>query len=281
MGFFEDGLYPQMLTKEYIRAAVADCDDVTVEYADDKEIQVWDDQDCKIIRFRFLEGMGPEDLAGMISISKDIPQEYQVNNRVLAEYLWEACDRNAFVTLEELVVIWSEPDDPESFEPADFEDSEARRLCDELGDEYALEIGQGLLGQLWFERNIAVVNLGEVVRAAEQVAKENEDCWDPWFSLENQIEMGFLTTVLHELRHLQMDTNIILPEEEYPVELAAEENVEEYCREAFESAGIPKNLFLNLYIKRLEETLKDAASKADDAKAVQRQNKTVEKEIDL
>lgn len=249
-----------VMTKEAIRAAVAGCENVSVEYTDEKEIQVWDDQDAKVIRFRFLEEMGRSDLAELISISADIPERYQVNKGVLAEYLWEACDRNAFITLEELVVIWSEPDDEESFEPTDFEDSELARLCEEYGDEYALEIGQGLLGQLWFERNIAVVNMGEIVRAAEEVARENEDLWDPWFSFEKQVEMGFCTTVLHELRHLQMDTNILLPEEDYPVGLASEENVEAWCREAFEGSVVPVGLFTGLYEKQgLDEQIEDAS----------------------
>ena len=107
-----------VMTKEDIQAAVADCEDITVEHADDKGIEDWDDLDAKVIRFRFLEEFCIEDLAELISISKDIPEKYQVDKNVLAGYLWEACVRNAFITLEELVVIWSEPGDPETFEPA-------------------------------------------------------------------------------------------------------------------------------------------------------------------
>lgn len=33
-----------VMTKENIRAAVVDCEDVTVEHADDKGIEVWDDR---------------------------------------------------------------------------------------------------------------------------------------------------------------------------------------------------------------------------------------------
>ena len=39
---------------------------------------------------------------------------------------------------------------------------------------------------------------------------ENLDLADPWFSAENQYRTGVLQTAIHELRHLQMDTNPFL-----------------------------------------------------------------------
>lgn len=144
---------------------------------------------------------------------------------------------NAFITLEEVVVVWSQPDDAGTYMSSDFEDEQRKRLREEYSDEYAYEIGDGVLGQLWFERNTAVINMGEIVRIADEIATENADVVDidPFFSFENQVQTGFLTTVFHELRHLQMDTNIFLPEDTYPLEFASENAVEEYCREAFEA----------------------------------------------
>lgn len=240
---------PQPLAKEYLLSQVSEIQELSIESSDDKGLVVWDDEDAKLLPVHFQETMTLEDLTQRIHISSDIPERYQADRQALAEYLWNACDHNAFITLEEVVVVWSEPDNVETLEPSDFEDEQRKRLYDEYTDEYALEIGEGVLGQLWFERNTVMINMGEIVRAADEVATENADVVDidPFFSFENQVQTGFLTTVLHELRHLQMDTNIFLPEDMYPLELASEESVEEYCREAFEAHVINDGILPSLY----------------------------------
>ena len=57
----------------------------------------------------------------------------------------------------------------------------------------------------------------------------------------------FLTTILHELRHLQLDTNILLSEDDYPLSLGSEEAVEAYCRAAFESSDVCPEVFPFLF----------------------------------
>ena len=240
---------PQLLTKEYLLSQVSEIPELSTEASDDKGLVVWDDEAAKLLPVHFLETMTVDDLVQRIHISSDIPEWYQADKKALAEYLWNACDHNAFITLEEVVVVWSELDIDETLEPSDFEDEQRKRLYEEYSDEYANEIGEGVLGQLWFERNTAVINMGEVVRAADEVAAQNTDLVDidPFFSFENHVQTGFLTTVLHELRHLQMDTNIFLPEDMYPLELASEESVEEYCREAFETHVINDGILPSLF----------------------------------
>lgn len=239
---------PQPLAKEYLLSQVSEIQELSIESSDDKGLVVWDDEDAKLLPVHFLEVMTVDDMVHRIHISSDIPERYHADRKALAEYLWNACDHNAFITLEEVVVVWSEPDNAETFEPSDFEDEQRKRLYEEYSDECAIEIGAGVLGQLWFERNTAVINMGEIVRAADEVAAQNADLVDidPFFSFENQVQTGFLTTVLHELRHLQMDTNIFLPEDIYPPELASESAVEEYCREAFEAHPINDGILPNI-----------------------------------
>lgn len=239
---------PLPLTKEYLLSQVAEIQELSIESSDDKGLVVWDDEDAKLLPVHFPEAMTVDDLVQRIHISSDIPEWYRADKKALAEYLWNACDHNAFITLEEVVVVWSEPDNAETLEPYDFEDEQRKRLHEEYSDEYANEIGEGVLGQLWFERNTAVINMGEIVRTADEIATENADVVDidPFFSFENQVQTGFLTTVLHELRHLQMDTNIFLPEDTYPLEFASENAVEEYCREAFEAHPINDGILLNI-----------------------------------
>lgn len=255
-------LSPNILTKEQLLAEIADIDSLCIEESDDHGVLLWDDEDAKYIPVRFLENFSPEALAGLIHISSDIPSAYQVDKSALAQYLWSTCDKNAFITLEELVVIWSEPDNPETFEPSGFVDEQSARLYKKYCDEYAYEIGSDVLGQLWFERNTVLVNMGEIIRTAKEIANENKAIPDPYFSFENQVDVGFLTTVLHELRHLQMDTNIFLPEDDYPLCLNSEEAVEEYCREAFESSGPIQDIFPALF-EGVQETLSNPLLKRE------------------
>lgn len=84
---------------------------------------------------------------------------------------------------------------------------------------------------------------------ADELAKYLWRVCDPWFSVENQYHIGVLQTAIHELRHLQMDTNPFLPEDTYPVEESSEEAVEAYCRDVFEDNLILENIFPNLFEK--------------------------------
>jgi len=262
-------IHPPQLTKDYLYNAVKGMDELTIEQESVRGLVVWDDQDAKLLPVNFLEHMTPSDLADMIHVSKDIPLKYRPDEKALAQYLWSVCDKNAFITLNQICILWAEPEDPETFDPSDFIDSESQRLREEFGDDYALEIGAGVLGQLWFERNIAVINMGQIVQAAGEVAQENSDLPDPFFSLENQVLTGLLMTAVHELRHLQMDTNIFLSEDVYPLALSAEEAVESYCRERFESARADDKIIPALYGKGsgklpLDHRIAIAESKAGD-----------------
>ena len=261
----QKGPQSYLLSKESILASISEIDSLSIEESDSNGILVWDDEDAKTIPFHFLEKMSPQSLSDRIYISPDIPAKYQINQALLADYLWNTCDRNAFITLDEVVVIWSEPNDPESFEPSDFTDAGSKHLYEKFGDEYAYEISLDFLGQLWFERNVVVINMGEIVRTAESIERHNSDICDPYFSLENQVLVGFLTTAIHELRHLQMDTNILLPEDEYPLSLCAEAAVEDYCREAFEKNRVSVDIFPKLYLcgkSSLSDQIDSAASRA-------------------
>lgn len=55
-----------------------------------------------------------------------------------------------------------------------------------------------------------------------------------FFTYDREKEIGFLTTLLHEVRHLGLDCNVFLPEDEYPIRLQSEEAIEDWAREMFE-----------------------------------------------
>lgn len=88
-----------------------------------------------------------------------------------------------------------------------------------------------------------------ITKIQERDAKDDVAVTKPWFSVENQYHIGVLQTAIHELRHLQMDTNPFLPEDTYPIEESSEDAVEAYCRDVFEGNLILENIFPNLFEK--------------------------------
>lgn len=240
-----------LLTEKDIRKVIEEEADLTIYEETEDGLFLIDDEDCKQFQVHFLEHMNAQRLAELIHISSAIPVEYRPDKQILADYLWNTCDKNAFVTLNELVIFWD--DDGWSTDP------ERERLYNEHSDEFALELAAGYLGQLWFDCNIVAVNMRVIVDTSSEIAKENEDLYSPYFEFEHLVTEGLLTTALHELRHLQMDTNIFLPEDVYPLSLNAEKAVEEYGREVYEINPVPFDI-ISFQKEPLSEQIQAAAS---------------------
>ena len=83
------------------------------------------------------------------------------------------------------------------------------------------------IGQLWNHANCAIVYLDNVKKVAAETVHENLGAW-------KSFHMCTWETIFHELRHLMMDCNPFLPEQDYPVHLASEEAVEAFCEEEYE-----------------------------------------------
>ena len=58
---------------------------------------------------------------------------------------------------------------------------------------------------------------------ATEAVHESLSAWESF-------HMCIWETIFHELRHLMLDCNPLLPEDDYPVHLAAEEAVEAFAR---------------------------------------------------
>lgn len=97
----------QSLTKEFLLSQISEISELSIESSDEKGLIVWDDEDAKLLPVHFLEAMTVDDLVQRIHISSDIPEWCRADRKALAEYLWKTCDHNAFITLEEVVVVWS------------------------------------------------------------------------------------------------------------------------------------------------------------------------------
>lgn len=136
---------------------------------------------------------------------------YNIDFESVVKFVFDHADKELFTTLDAIFFVYDEGGLDELYEYT--------------GDEYALECIDldECIGLLWYEKNIVIVNIGLIIRASEEI----EDCVIP---AAEHIEEGIITTIVHELRHLMVDTNYLLTEEECPSSECQEDAVEEYSR---------------------------------------------------
>lgn len=87
-----------------------------------------------------------------------------------------------------------------------------------------------ILGRLWYYENSVVIDVSAIRAIAKQLVAQDLGV----FVLSEEMERGFLVTLLHEIRHLGLDCNIFLPEDEYPLPLQSNEAIEEWARDTYE-----------------------------------------------
>ena len=98
---------------------------------------------------------------------------------------------------------------------------------DEYGDEYALFVAEdSLLGQLWVDRQIPVINVSAIMDSCMEI---HDPVLDGPFGIF--FTEALLQTIYHELRHLFYECNELIEtgSREYPADGSMEENVEEYA----------------------------------------------------
>lgn len=84
-----------------------------------------------------------------------------------------------------------------------------------------------ILGCKWHAQNSIILNAAAIVKAAHQLV-----AIDPsFFQLKDEIATGFWMTLFHEIRHLGLECNPFLPEDEYPTALQSEAEVEQWATE--------------------------------------------------
>ena len=98
----------------------------------------------------------------------------------------------------------------------------------ELMEEFEYEDMDNCVGKLWYRKQIIFVN----EKLIRKLAKENKD--DYLYDFVEEYSRGILMTIIHEMRHC-MFTNCFLPEDSYPEYLESEEEVENFCINAYES----------------------------------------------
>lgn len=153
-------------------------------------------------------------------------------SRWLARYLLQS-DPVMLMCLNRILITTNEEEDIEAV--CDLLDKETANESD--GDSVCIfpEM-DGFIGMFWVYKSSVIINLTALRDCAKELAEENEDIG---WNYGSELQCGFLMTLLHELRHLGLDSNIFLPESLYPLELSVEDAVEEWCRNEYERLPIP------------------------------------------
>ena len=133
-----------------------------------------------------------EDRIRNITVADDEAGEY-INLDKMASFIFNCIDVNALACVEHIAFLC----DTVSAENADV--SKGRNVLYKItGDEYAFEVGAGLLGICWVERSAVIINLGEIMETARTLTGKyggNEDQNSECF------RKGVLQTIFHEFRH--------------------------------------------------------------------------------
>ena len=132
---------------------------------------------------------------------------YSLNYEKLCKFAFAHLDKELLTTLSAVFFLEDETD--------------LQDLYEFSGDEYALECidMDECIGLMWFYRNIVLVNVRTIIQVSQDVCLPGEDP-------AREIEIGVLSTLAHELRHLMLDTNVLLDAEMQ--QYADERSVEEY-----------------------------------------------------
>ena len=126
-------------------------------------------------------------------------------------------DLNTFITLRHLVIVPS-LDDLKDY----IKDTQIQSLLDTAPAKHRTK--DNPIGQFWYQANCAIIFYNNVKHAAYDTICETLSRWESFHMWE---------TIFHELRHLMLDGNPFLPTSDYPVQLASEDAVEEFCREEY------------------------------------------------
>ena len=90
-------------------------------------------------------------------------------------------------------------------------------------------------GRKWHRKQLVFIN-------ERAIADTSTEGLDEFFGYVDNYSLGIYETIIHETRHIMMDTNMFLDMEKYPISDAAEEAVENFCRCRYDR--LPKELKL-------------------------------------
>ena len=167
-----------------------------------------------------------------------------INPDKIAEFIYNCIDVNALASVKHIAFLWDKPIYDDNGDIEDYEVSHARkqlmqRVTDGC-DEYAYEVGLGVLGITWIERSTVIINVSELVKSSYDIARDMPFVYDEYSTLteaEYLFKTGLIQTICHEFRHLFYEVNEFTPldgNNNYHAWGCLEESVEDYGNEEAE-----------------------------------------------
>lgn len=169
----------------------------------------------KEIQFTLQENMSTEWLAKKIYINPKVKHKYGLNEKEVARLLLRNLPSEHFITLNRIFIVYRKSDYTEI----------AKRLCDNKKEEIGTDLADffdNQVGLMGFADNSVFINMRIIEKTTREVFE------DVPYRIFKETIHGFWCTIFHEIRHLMLETNMFLDEDEYPEHLSLEENVEEF-----------------------------------------------------
>lgn len=192
----------------------------------DKDSVTYFDYDDDIeFTFRYAESCTDEYVKSLIYLGQSVKDKGLTEDFTL-DVLKKAFGSSlpdAVCTLSGIIIP---SDEDEFFQMMD----ECNRAGDELMEFYDYDSYDDKIGMMFYQHQIVFVNEPIINRCSD-------DLGDEIFSADDEYQTGILMTLIHEVRHQMLDCNHFLPEDEYPVSEQAEERVEEFGRDVYETLG--------------------------------------------
>ncbi|PLS15046.1 hypothetical protein CVD28_24510 [Bacillus sp. M6-12] len=195
-----------LMTKEQIKELVLQVEGFEIQEETNKGIEVYDNEEDKFFRYRYLEELNIEEVFQFNSL--------QFNKDAFFRIFKECVDLNMLMIVDKVVFLNNE--------------EEYDQLIEEYPDQ-SMDMDRAV-GINFYMDNVVVVNVKLIRSLAEELALKDE-----LSDVKEELAMGIWQTLVHELRH-NITANPIILEDMISIEEGEEDKVEEYCRNVFEES---------------------------------------------
>lgn len=191
----------------------------------DDYIQYLDYQTDAETQYRYEESCNDEYVRGLIHIGK------KARDRGLEEdYIIDVLKKgfgdwyyDAICTLSGIIIPSDETEFKEMID-------ESIRTNDNADEYYDYGEESDVVGKMYFLHQMVFIN-------EEKIESMSKELADEIFTEDEEYQTGIVMTILHEMRHLMLETHMFISEDQIPLSENAEDAVEEFAVKAYESLG--------------------------------------------
>lgn len=183
----------------------------------DTYMEFFNEYNQKVYTYNYAEHYTLDKVKEIILVDEEVKQYVDVE--LFAEYVYKYADRNALSICENICLVWDGITEDEQEEHIS---AVRKQLADDYGDDYAYEVGAGLLGVMWNERNTVLLIVSQMVESLYSEVCSN---------IRQGVRECLYITLHHEFRHLVYDCAEVLTGEDtvYDEQGGKEKNVEQYA----------------------------------------------------